>query len=252
MTLPAIITSFASPSFDARLRPVDMLIIHYTGMATGAEALARLCNAGAKVSAHYLIEEDGRIFALVSEGRRAWHAGVSSWAGVSDINSCSIGIELVNPGHAYPGYAGGYRPFPEAQMAALVALAGDIVRRHAIRPERVLGHSDVAPARKTDPGELFDWRRLAAAGLGLWPRLSGPVAARPALREGDRGQPVRELRKSLHDFGYGIEAGARFDEDTRLVVEAFQRHFRPSLIDGVADAETLALLGALLEMPLKA
>src|SRR5262249_6695143 len=143
---------------------IDMLVLHYTGMRTGEAALERLCDPVAKVSSHYLVEEDGTTWRLVPEEKRAWHAGVSFWAGERDINDFSIGIELVNPGHEF-----GYRPFPEAQMQALEALARDIVDRHAIRPHRVVGHSDVAPTRKTDPGELFDWARLARKGIGLWP-----------------------------------------------------------------------------------
>jgi N-acetylmuramoyl-L-alanine amidase len=246
MTRPAIITSCTSPNHDARAASIDMLILHYTGMATGAEALARLCDATSRVSAHYLIEEDGRIFALVSEDRRAWHAGVSSWAGVSDINACSIGIELVNPGHATPGYAGGYRPFPEAQMAALIALARDIVKRHVIPSGRVLGHSDVAPGRKVDPGELFDWQRLAAEGLGVWPKPAGPAVDLQVLRPGDSGPDVYRLKQSLRRIGYGLGASEQFDEETRRVVQAFQRHFWPARLDGVADRETRSLIQALL------
>ena len=155
-----------SPNFDARKSDanVDMLVLHYTGMRDGHVALERLRDPATKVSAHYMIEEEGTVYALVDEELRAWHAGVSCWAGQRDINGCSIGIELVNPGHEF-----GYRPFPAKQRDALVALAEDIVRRHAIPAHRVLGHSDVAPARKQDPGELFDWAGLARVGIGLWP-----------------------------------------------------------------------------------
>lgn len=148
-----------SPNFNNRALPVDMIVIHYTGMQTGAAALERMRDPAAKVSAHYMIEEDGRVFRLVTEDKRAWHAGVSHWQGVDDINSCSIGIELVNPGHEW-----GYRPFPEAQMQALVDLIADIRGRHAIPNNRIVGHSDVAPGRKQDPGELFDWARVRALG----------------------------------------------------------------------------------------
>ncbi len=199
-----------------------MLVLHYTGMESAALALARMCDPAAKVSAHYMIDEDGSVIRLVDEGERAWHAGVAGWRGVSDINGRSVGIELANPGHAF-----GYRPFPEPQMAALENLARDILSRHPIEARNVLGHSDVAPGRKTDPGELFDWARLAAAGIGLWPGASveGADAARmgPMLAE------------------YGYETG-----DLGAAVRAFQRHFRPALIDGAADAETAGLLAALL------
>ena len=155
-----------SPNFDARPpgARIDMLVLHYTGMVSAEAAIERLCDPAAKVSAHYLIDEDGAVRRLVDENHRAWHAGEASWRGKSDINARSLGIELVNPGHEF-----GYRPFPEAQMAALEALAQDILARHTIEARNVVGHSDVAPRRKTDPGELFDWRRLAEAGIGLWP-----------------------------------------------------------------------------------
>jgi N-acetylmuramoyl-L-alanine amidase len=236
-----------SPNFDARPagKPVSLLVLHYTGMATAAEALARLTDPAAKVSAHYMIDEDGVIYGLVDEAHRAWHAGVSFWAGETDINGISIGIELVNPGHAYPGYAGGYRPFPEAQMQALIALGRGIVQRHAILPTRVLGHSDVAPARKIDPGELFDWERLAAAGLGVMP-MDRPGRLH-TLRPGDAGHAVRELRNDLRRFGYGLAAGNVYDTELETVVRAFQRHYRRTQVDGVADGQTRARLQSLLE-----
>lgn len=159
-----------SPNFDERGdAPIDMLVMHYTGMQTGEAALARLCEAAAKVSAHYLIEEDGRIFQMVDESKRAWHAGVSYWRGHTDINARSIGIELVNPGHEW-----GYRPFPQAQMESLVWLSKGILARHPIPPENVVGHEHVAPSRKQDPGELFDWEFLGKHGIGLWPRDWNP------------------------------------------------------------------------------
>ena len=216
-----------SPNFEPRRvgLTVDMLVLHYTGMPSAEPALDRLCDPVAKVSAHYLIDEDGTIFRLVAESMRAWHAGVASWRGETDVNGRSIGIELVNPGHEF-----GYRPFPEAQMAALEELAGDILSRHPIPPRHVLGHSDVAPGRKTDPGELFDWPRLARAGIGLWPD-----------DEGETGDPG-DSEQLLVQFGYGI--GETVEMRT-AAIEAFQRHFRPSRIDGVMDRETLGRLGAL-------
>ena len=213
-----------SPNHNARPedRPVDILLLHYTGMQSGAEALERLCDPEAKVSAHYLIEEDGRVFRLVDEGRRAWHAGLASWGGDSDVNGRSIGIELVNPGHEF-----GYRPFPEPQMAVLLEVAAGICQRHPIPAHRVLGHSDVAPLRKEDPGELFDWPRLAEAGLGILPRRG------TALSEG-------EAKARLAAFGYGY-----IEEDFAAVLRAFQRHFRPSAVTGELDAETAALIDGL-------
>jgi N-acetylmuramoyl-L-alanine amidase len=221
--------SCPSPNFDARAHDavIDILLLHYTGMETGAAALRRLCEAEARVSAHYTVDEDGSIYAHVPEECRAWHAGVSYWAGATDINARSIGIEIVNPGHEF-----GYRHFPDAQIEAVIHLAKSIVANHDIPPERVLGHSDVAPARKTDPGELFPWGRLAAEGVGLWPqtrkaRLTAPFEA------------------GLRRFGYGF----RPDTDVSLedAVKAFQRHFRPAKIDGVPDADCEAILAALLE-----
>lgn len=221
-----------SPNHDARGRAVDMLVLHYTGMPDAASALARLRDPESRVSAHYLVGEDGAVSRLVPEERRAWHAGVAEWAGESDVNARSIGIELVNPGHKH-----GYRPFPEAQMAALERLAGAVVRRHRIPPRRVVGHSDVAPARKRDPGELFDWARLARAGVGLWPELPGPPPAGPA--------PAAEACERLRAWGYAApRAGA--GDAAAAVVAAFQRHFRPRRVDGAWDAECDALIRALL------
>lgn len=235
-----------SPNHDARHpgQPVSMLVLHYTGMESAAAALARMRDPTAKVSAHYMIDEDGRVFQLVPEERRAWHAGISCWAGVRDINAVSIGIELVNPGHAYPGYAGGYRPFPEAQMTALEGLAAEILRRHAIPRHRVLGHSDVAPARKCDPGELFDWERLARRGIGIMPRAAR--AAGPALQPGQADAAVRALQRDLGRFGYELAETGIYDAQTLEVVTAFQRHFRRSRVDGLADPETRGALSDLL------
>lgn len=231
-----------SPNHDARdpRLPVSMLILHYTGMESAAAALARLRDPAAKVSAHYMIDEDGRVFQLVPEERRAWHAGVSFWAGMRDINAISIGIELVNPGHSHPGYAGRYRPFPEAQMMALERLAAEILRRHPIPRHRVLGHSDVAPARKCDPGELFDWERLARRRIGIMPRAAG--AAGPTLQPGHAGAAVRALQRDLARFGYEMAETGIYDAQTVEVVTAFQRYFRHSRVDGVADPGARAAL----------
>jgi N-acetylmuramoyl-L-alanine amidase len=223
-----------SPNADDRPAgcAIDTLILHYTGMPSATAALDRLCDPAAKVSAHYLIDEDGAVVQLVPEERRAWHAGVSSWAGRPRLNDGSIGIELVNPGHEW-----GYRPFAEAQYDACIALCQGILARWAIPAHRVLAHSDVAPARKQDPGELFDWARLAAAGIGLWPTPS----------RGDP-RPVNRLQTELARFGYGLARSGRLDEATRLVVTAFQRHFRPARIDGHPDQATLARLDGLLQL----
>ena len=222
-----------SPNHDARPDggPIDILLLHYTGMPTAQAALDRLRDPEAKVSAHYLIEEDGRVHRLVPEARRAWHAGVACWAGASDINARSIGIELANPGHEF-----GYRPFPEPQMAALIPLCREILARHPIPPERVLGHSDVAPARKEDPGELFDWRRLAEAGIGIWFETA-ETGSRVSLAE---------LQAGLARFGYCLPQSGALDQETRSVLAAFQRHFRPEAVNGEADPGTAVRLFGLL------
>lgn len=242
----------------------DLVVLHYTGMPEGRglggaeRAIRWLTLPVSEVSAHYVVDESGRITQLVAEARRAWHAGRSHWAGEDDINSASVGIEIVNPGHWWDMAQSpdrdparpvenhpGYRPFPEAQIAAVIALTRDICVRNAIAPERVVGHSDIAPGRKRDPGELFPWARLAEAGLGAW---VAPVAAPEgrALRVGEKSPPVAALQAMLKLFGYGIEVDGQFDTATEVVVEAFQRHFRPARVDGVADAATVATLRALL------
>ena len=228
-----------SPNFDARRAPPDMIVLHYTGMPSGEEALQRLREPEAKVSAHYLIEEDGRIFSLVAEERRAWHAGASFWKGERDINAVSIGIELVNHGHEW-----GYRDFPEPQVGVLVALLRAIRERWDIPDARILGHSDVAPDRKADPGELFPWHVLAHAGHGLW--VEPPAAPGPALSLGDDGAGVFALQAGLARLGYDSAPSGRFDEHTRAIITAFQRHWRPQRVDGVADGETRARLVHLL------
>ena len=184
-----------SPNFDARVRPPDMIVLHYTGMPTGEAALAKMCDPAAKVSAHYMVEEDGRIFSLVPEERRAWHAGKSFWKGETDINAVSVGIEVVNPGHEF-----GYRPFPEAQIEALADLIADVRSRWTIPDARILGHADVAPDRKEDPGELFPWKQLAEAGHGLW--VESGAAPGAALAEGEEGLGVLELQAGRTRLGY--------------------------------------------------
>lgn len=228
-----------SPNQDERLRPADILLLHYTGMTCTAAAIERLCDPAAKVSSHYVVDEQGRVIQLVPEACRAWHAGESSWQGVSDINSCSIGIEIANPGHSY-----GYPDFPEAQIAAVIALGGDIVKRYLIGADRVLAHSDVAPQRKLDPGEKFPWQRLHRAGVGAWVP-AGPIRPGAVLAPGDCGAEVVALQTALRDYGYGIEATGAYDDRTEAVVAAFQRHFRPDRIDGRADPSTIETLWAL-------
>ena len=228
-----------SPNFDTRKGPPDMVVLHYTGMQSGAAALARLCDPVAKVSAHYLVEEDGRIFTLVAEERRAWHAGVSFWKSERDINGVSIGIELVNPGHEF-----GYHAFAGPQIAALVGLLDDIRGRWEIPNSRILGHSDVAPDRKQDPGELFPWQGLAKCGHGLW--VDPPASPGAPLSIGDEGAGVFALQAGLTRLGYDSAPTGRFEADTAVILSAFQRHWRPQRVDGIADGETRARLVHLL------
>ena len=233
-----------SPNHDARPSGAvtDMLVLHYTGMDSAEAALARLCDPAAGVGAHYVVDEDGAVYRLVPEERRAWHAGDSWWRGRGGINAVSIGIEIVNPGHEI-----GYRPFPAAQMAAVEALCRGVVARHPIPPRHVLGHADVAPSRRADPGELFDWARLAAAGVGLWPEKSAAAGGMGlTLRPGDTGAAVAKLQEALAEFGYGVPVHGAFDEATEQVVTAFQRHFRPRRVDGVVDPETARVLDQVL------
>jgi N-acetylmuramoyl-L-alanine amidase len=237
---PLVTDLVPSPNHEPRRAAVDILLLHYTGMQSTDEALGRLASPDAKVSSHYLVREDGTVVQMVAEARRAYHAGVSSWDGETDINSRSIGIEIANPGHDF-----GCPPYPEKQVASVIGLCRDILGRHAaIRPERVLAHSDVAPARKRDPGEWFFWRELAEAGIGLWvpphPLMSGHI-----LAPGDGGEAVLALQQSLAGYGYGLAPTGTFDAQTRDVVTAFQRHFRPARVDGFADPSTRATLADL-------
>jgi len=229
---PTVVRVIASPNHDARATLIDILLLHYTGMRSAEDALARLTDPAARVSSHYLVYEDGSIAQLVAEARRAWHAGVSSWQGATDINSRAIGIEIVNPGHEF-----GYRDFPQPQIDAVIALCRDIIARHRIPRERVLAHSDVAPARKEDPGEKFPWARLAAAGVGLWVEPE-PIGDGEALASGQHGEAVAELQRLLSFFGYALEITGAYDDVTRQAVTAFQRHFRPARLDGIADGST--------------
>ena len=232
-----------SPNHDERKdgRPPDLLLLHYTGMVDANAALERLCSPASKVSSHYQVFEDGRIVQMVPESRRAWHAGVSSWAGVTDINSCSIGIEIANPGHEF-----GYVDFPKRQIAAVIALCRSILTRHGIRQTRVLAHSDVAPSRKQDPGEKFPWRTLHESGVGHWVKPAPIVEGGSVLALGDRGDAVKAMQNLLNEYGYGVTVAGNYDSTTHDVVTAFQRHFRPERVDGATDASTRATLRELL------
>ena len=232
-----------SPNFDERQLPVSMIVLHYTGMPDAEGALDRLTSPEAKVSCHYLIDEDGTAYRLVDERMRAWHAGKSRWRGISDINSASVGIEIVNPGHEF-----GYRDFPDAQIGAVVTLLGEIRARWTIPDARILGHSDVAPDRKQDPGERFPWRRLALAGHGLWADVDPGEG--PVLKEGDHGEAVMRLQSDLSLVGYEQDATGRFDASTRIRIGAFQQHWVQSRVDGAVDATTSARLAALTALAL--
>jgi N-acetylmuramoyl-L-alanine amidase len=217
--------SCPSPNFDERSQPVSLLVLHYTGMADGPAAIARLTDPEAKVSAHYLVAEDGQVLQMVAESKRAWHAGRSYWRGMTNLNSASIGIEIVNPGHEF-----GYRPFPDEQIDALIPLVAGIVERHKITRGNVVGHSDIAPTRKQDPGELFPWNRLAKLRLAL---------PRPTKNLMDPNWTDGGFLLALERFGYDVS-------DKLAAIVAFQRRFRPELIDGEIDGECRAILLALL------
>jgi len=235
-----------SGNFDARAggRQPDMLILHCTAMDSADAAVDWLTTDESKVSAHYLIDEEGRITQMVDEGARAWHAGQSFWAGETDLNSCSIGIEIQNLGHAAKDNI--LPPYPAAQMQALEALCRDIMSRNAIPPERVLAHSDIAPARKEDPGEHFDWAQLAAAGIGHHvPPV--PIEGDEGFGLGDEGDHVLALQRALAAYGYGVEPTGTYGRGLENVVTAFQRHFRPQKVDGRADISTRATLQTLIE-----
>jgi len=240
-----VVREAPSPNFDSRRAPPDMLVLHYTGMQTAEAAVARLRDPEAKVSAHYVVDEDGGILRLVAEERRAWHAGRGAWQGETDCNAASIGIEIVNPGHEF-----GYRAFPDVQIDAVISLVSDIRTRWTIADTRIIGHSDLAPDRKQDPGELFPWKRLASVGHGLWfdPAPERIAALGASLSPGEDGIGVIVLRSALHRLGYGLKPGGDYDEETRLTVEAFQRHWRPEKVDGIADGETRARLVGLLQL----
>ena len=217
-----------------------MIVLHYTGMPDVEGAITRLCTAGTDVSAHYIVLEDGRLVQCVPEAKRAWHAGVASWAGEEDINSCSIGVEIVNRGHDW-----GYPEFPSRQIAAVIALCRGIMLRRKVPSHRVLAHSDVSPSRKKDPGEKFPWHSLANSGVGHWVQPA-PIVRGETLKLGSSGDSVHDLQQALARYGYAVAINGKYDGSTADVVTAFQRHFRPSRVDGVADRSTLETLQSLL------
>jgi N-acetylmuramoyl-L-alanine amidase len=219
----------------------DMIVLHYTGMRDNEAAIRQLCNPASEVSAHYVVLQDGYIMQLVAESRRAWHAGISSWAGETDVNSCSIGIEITNPGHDH-----GYPDFPKRQIAAVTALCRSIFTRYQIPADRVLAHSDVAPARKQDPGEKFPWKVLADSGIGLWVNPAPVTQTGPIYVLGETNPAIEEIQRLLARYGYGVAPTGYLDGTTRDAVAAFQRHFRPMRVDGVVDVSTTATQKALL------
>ena len=246
------IEAHPSPNFNDRKHPIDMLVLHYTGMETGQEALDRMCDPVAEVSAHYMIWEDGQIAQLVGEDKRAWHAGVSSWQGDADLNSRSIGIEIVNGGHDWPLAGGELPPFPDAQIEALIALCQGILGRWTIPQTRIVGHSDIAPARKDDPGEHFPWVQLAEAGIGLWPTApsgtstplkEGPHLIGRGLGRGDRTDAVRRVQTMLVEIGYELVQTGDYDAATEAVIRAFQRRWVQDQVTGQADLRTLQIIG---------
>ncbi len=229
-----------SPNCDERPAgsPIDILILHYTGMRTAQEAIDRLRDlrpcTGRQVSSHYVVDEDGAVLSLVPEEKRAWHAGISHWRGAADLNGRSIGVEMVNPGHEF-----GYRHFPALQMAAVCDLCLEILARHPIPARNVVGHSDVAPDRKEDPGELFDWEALALNGVGLWPEGVPDLGTGAALRD---AASLRDVRRALAEIGYKVEREGAFDPKIATVLRAFQRHWRPEAVTGQADEGTIGRL----------
>lgn len=246
------IEALPSPNFNDRKFDVDMLVLHYTGMETGQAALERMRDPATEVSAHYMVWEDGRIVQLVGEDKRAWHAGVSSWQGDDDLNSRSIGIEIVNGGNDWPLSGGKLPPYPEAQIEAVIALCQGILSRWTIPQSRIVGHSDIAPDRKDDPGEHFPWARFSAADIGLWPLSilddqAGASADEPhligrGLNRGDKGEAVERMQTMLNEIGYPIEPRGAYDAATEAVVRAFQRRWVQDQVTGQADLRTLRMI----------
>ncbi len=244
LVCPAVNFGDRKPGPNGDNASPDILLLHYTGMeddAQGNGALKWLCCEESGVSCHYFIREDGEVVQLVREQDRAYHAGVGSWKGDRDTNSRSIGIEIVNGGHP-----AGLPDFPQVQMQAVAQLSRDIIQRHHISPACVLAHSDIAPGRKIDPGEKFNWAWLASQGVGHW---EDPVPVRSGrfFQRGEKGEPIEALQSMLALYGYDVEISGLFDDETHIVVEAFQRHFRPEQVDGVADISTIETLHQLLK-----
>ena len=253
------VEAYPSPNFNDRKHPVDMLVYHYTGMETGKVALERMCDPAAEVSAHYMIWEDGCVVQLVGEDKRAWHAGVSTWKGETDLNSRSIGIEIVNGGHDWPLPGEVLPPYPQVQIDALIRLTNGILERWDIPQTRIVGHSDIAPARKSDPGEHFPWAQLSRYGIGLWPasltdktgnetgteraRATGPHLIGRGLGPGDDKKAVARLQTMLSGIGYGIEVTGVYDDGTEAVIRAFQRRWLQDQVTGQADLRTLRMIG---------
>jgi N-acetylmuramoyl-L-alanine amidase len=245
---PEAVKLYPSPNHGERKggARADCIILHYTGMADASSALLWLCNPLSEVSCHYFVFEDGRIWQLVPEARRAWHAGKSCWQGERDMNSRSIGIEIVNPGHDVTSPTPhDYPPFPDEQIDAVIRLVRDVATRWQIAPRRILAHSDIAPGRKIDPGENFPWQKLAAAGVGHY-APPAPIVDGAAYRLGDEGPLAQGVQSLFARYGYDMPITGIYDAQTKAVVEAFQRHFRPERVDGVADVSTLKTLRALL------
>lgn len=242
ISTPLSITSAPSPNFDTRTLPISLIVLHYTGMESADAALTRMQDPDAKVSAHYMVDEAGKIFQLVDEENRAWHAGVSNWHGETNINSNSIGIEMVNGGHDYdlPDYT-------DVQILAVIALCKEIMERHNIAPKNIVGHSDIASGRKQDPGEHFPWPSLAAAGVGIWPSVN-ELDRRVLFEGGDRDRGVAIAQSGLAHIGYGAQVTGVMDTATTDIIEALQRRYRPDLVNGHIDIETMAIIKALCEL----
>lgn len=243
------ITFTASPNFNERTAEVNTIVLHYTGMESGEAALERMCDPDAKVSAHFMVWEDGKVSQLVGEDKRAWHAGVGGWQGDTDINACSIGIEIVNGGHNVPLTDGSLPPYPDAQIESLIALCDYLRATHVVPQSRIIGHSDIAPARKDDPGEHFPWKTLAENGLGIWPDIDTDIEKETlligtGLLPGDSGAPVSRLQTDLKAIGYHIKETGSYEDNTKHVVKAFQRHWVQDRVTGHADLTTLRWIAA--------
>ena len=235
-----------SPNFNERKLPISMLVLHYTGMESGVAARERLCDLAAEVSAHWLVHEDGTVENLVDEGKRAWHAGRGSWNGITDVNSASVGIEIVNGGHNVPLADGSLPPYPDVQILAVTKLAKEIIDRHDIQARNIVGHSDIAPERKKDPGEHFPWAGLAAAGIGIWPG-DLPDDLRIVFEPNDRDRGIAILQRGLADLGYGASVTGCLDDATQSIIRAVQRRYRPEKIDGIVDMQVMEIIRFLAE-----